>query len=106
MNWATYWLCIYIPVILVLYLALRRKKFAGYHRAAQNRRKRGEKPVMEEIVLKLMNKGVQIATINDTLSGKLIHYSEGWLTIADAKGREQSVNADYIVNIKEVPIKY
>lgn len=102
----TYWLCIYIPLLLMLYMVLRTKKFAGYHRAAQNRRKRGEIPVMEEIILKLMNKGVQISTINDTLTGKLTHYSEGWLTIADAKGREQCVNADYIVKIKEVSVKY
>ena len=42
---------------------------------------------MEEIILKLMGKGVQVCTINDTLTGKLTHYAQGWLTLTDAKGK-------------------
>lgn len=97
---------LWLIVFLVLYLALRRRKAAAYHHAAQLRRKRGERPIMEEIIVKYMNKGVQITTINDTMAGKLTHYSDGWLTIADAKGRERHVNADYIITIKEAAIKY
>ena len=45
-------------------------------------------------------------TINDTLNGKLTHYAQGWLTLTDAKGQERYVNADYVTQMKEIPIKY
>ena len=105
MNY-TYLLCIYIPLILALWLAVRTRRFAGYHTASRRRRRRGEKPVMEEIILKLMDKGVQVSTINDTLTGKLTHYSQGWLTLTDPTGKEQYLNAEYIIRLKEIPIKY
>lgn len=104
MGW-TYWLCIAL-VALVLWLAWRARRGAGYHGAARRRRRRGEKPVMEEIILKLLDKGVQVTTINGTQTGKLTHYSQGWLTLTSAKGKEQYINADYIITLNEVPIRY
>lgn len=101
----SYWY-LWIIIFLLLFLALRRRKSTAYHHAAKLRRQKGEKPVMEELILKYMGKGVQITTINDTTSGKLTHYSEGWLTLTDAKGREKHINADYIIQLKGVEIKY
>ncbi len=101
----SYWLCLFVA-LLVLYLAVRTRRTCGFHRAAVRRRERGERPVMEEIILKLMGKGVHITTINDTMTGKLTRYAEGWLTLTDAKGREQYVNADYVIRLKESRIKY
>ena len=103
---STYLLCIYIPLLLALYLVFRTRRWAGFHRAARRRRDKGAKPIMEEIILKLMGKGVQVSTINDTLNGKLTHYAQGWLTLTDAKGKEQYINADYFTKMKEIPIKY
>lgn len=105
MSYAAY-IPIFLLVFLVFWLALRTRKCAGYHHAAQLRRRRGEKPVMEEIIRSLMGKGVQVTTINDTLTGKLMDYQAGWLTLADAKGRTEHVNGDYIVKLKEIPIKF
>lgn len=97
---------LWLILFLVLFLALRRRKSAAYHHAAQLRRQKGAKPIMEEIILKYMDQGVQITTINDTLSGKLTHYCDGWLTLTDAKGREKHINADYIIQLKGVELKY
>lgn len=102
----TYLLCIYIPLLVCIWLVLRRRRWAGFHQAARRRRDKGEKPIMEEIILKLMGKGVQVCTINDTLTGKLTHYAQGWLTLTDAKGQERYVNADYVTQMKEIAIKY
>ena len=56
MNY-TYLLCIYIPLILALWLAVRTRRFAGYHTTSRRRRRRGEKPVMEEIIFKADGQG-------------------------------------------------
>lgn len=101
-----YWIAIFLPLLVVLWLARRTRQGAGFHGAARRHRDKGGKPIMEEIILKLMGKGVQVCTINDTLTGKLTHYAQGWLTLTDAKGKEQFVNADYITQMKEIPIKY
>ncbi len=42
---STYLLCIYIPLILALWLAARTRRFAGYHTASRRRRGRGESPI-------------------------------------------------------------
>ena len=57
---------------------------------------------MEEIIQKLINEQVYITTINDTLNGTLTRYADGWITLADKKGREQYVNADYIIKLKKL----
>lgn len=101
-----WWIAILLPLLVVLWLRRRTRRSAGFHRAARRRRDKGEQPIMEEIILNLMGKGVQVCTINDTLTGKLTHYAQGWLTITDAKGRAQYVNADYITLMKEIPVKY
>lgn len=100
------YLCIFLTLFLILYLIRRRQKSAGCHQAAKLRRQRGEGPVMEAIIMKYLGRGVQVTTISDTLTGKLVGYAEGWLTLTDAKGREKHVNADYVVQLKGVEIKY
>lgn len=101
-----YWIAILLPLLVVLWLRRRTRQAAGFYWAARRRRDKGEKPMMEEIILKLMGKGVQVCTINDTLTGKLTHYAQGWLTLTDPKGKEQYVNADYVTQMKEISIKY
>ena len=101
----SYWY-LWIIIFVLIFITLRQRKGAAYHHAAKLRRQKGEPPVMEELILKYMDKGVQVTTINDTVSGKLTHYSAGWLTLTDAKGREKHINADYIIQLKGVEIKY
>lgn len=103
---STYWIAILLPLLVVLWLRRRNRQGAGFYQAARRRRDKGEKPIMEEIIGKLMGKGVQVCTINDTLTGKLTHYAQGWLTLTDAKGTERYVNADYVTQMKEIAIKY
>ena len=73
----------------------------GARHAAKLRRRKGAEPVMEEIIQKLMGEDVYVTTINDTLNGKLTHYADGWITLTDKKGREEYVNADYIIRLKK-----
>ena len=100
------YICILLMLLLVIYFNQRRQKSAGCHHAAKLRRKRGEGPVMEAIIMKYLGKGVHVTTINDPLTGKLVGYAEGWLTLTDAKGREKHINADYVIQLKGAEIKY
>ena len=96
------WIAIWLPVLLLLYLLWVRKKAVLHHNAAANCRKKGGKPPMEEIIQKLMNEQVYVTTINDTLNGTLTRYADGWITLADKKGKEQYINADYIIKLKKI----
>lgn len=96
------WLPIILLWIVVFYLIYRMRRGAGAHQAARLRRRKGAKPVMEEIIQKLMDEDVYVTTINDTLNGKLTHYADGWLTLTDRKGKEEYVNADYIIKLKKI----
>ena len=100
------YICIVLMLCLIIYLTRRRGKSAACHHAAKVRKQRGEGPVMEAIIMKYLGRGVQVTTINDTLSGKLTAYADGWLTLTDAKGREKHINADYVVQLKGVALKY
>lgn len=93
---------IWLPVFVLLYLLWVRNKAVLHHNAAANCRKKGGKPPMEEIIQKLINEQVYITTINDTLNGTLTRYADGWITLTDKKGREQYVNADYIIKLKKI----
>ena len=103
---AATWVAVYLPLFIVLWLLWQTRRGVRQCRAAAIHRKKGGVPIMEAIILKLMQKGVAITTINDTLTGKLTRYENGWLTLTDAKGREQYVNADYIIKMKETAIKF
>ncbi|MBR2876035.1 MAG: hypothetical protein IKC01_02755 [Clostridia bacterium] len=62
---------------------------------------------MEEIIKKFMNKPVILTLIeSDTLSneGEITSYSDGWITFSTKTG-EQAINCDYIVKVREKPIK-
>ena len=93
---------IWLPVFVLLYLLWVRNKAVLHHNAESNCRKNGGKPPMEEIIQKLINEQVYITTINDTLNGTLTRYADGWITLTDKKGREQYVNADYIIKLKKI----
>lgn len=89
----------WIPIFLLVFILYYMARTARH--AAKLRRRKGAEPVMEEIIHKLMGEDVYVTTINDTLNGKLTHYADGWITLTDKKGREEYVNADYIIRLKK-----
>ena len=38
---STYLLCLYIPLMVCIWLVLRRRRWAGFHQAARRRRDKG-----------------------------------------------------------------
>ena len=96
------WVGLWLLAFLLLYLAYIRRKAVLHHNAAAKCRKKGGKPPMEEIIQKLMNEQVYVTTINDTLNGTLTRYADGWLTLADKKGKEEYINADYVIKLKKI----
>jgi hypothetical protein len=95
------WIAIWLPVMLVLYLLWVRKNAILHHNAAENCRKKGGKPPMEEIIQKLMGEKALVTTIEGTETGILSRYVDGWITLTDKKGNEKYLNGDYIVKIKK-----
>ena len=100
MNFSS-WIPIFLLVFILYYMARTARRSAGARHAAKLRRRKGAEPVMEEIIQKLMGEDVYVTTINDTLNGKLTHYADGWITLTDKKGREEYVNADYIIRMNK-----
>ena len=98
----TGWIPIILLWLVVFYLARTMRRGVGARHVAKLRRRKGAKPVMEEIIQKLMDEDVYVTTINDTLNGKLTHYADGWITLTDRKGKEEYVNADYIIKLKKI----
>ena len=77
---------------------MNRKKAVVKHIQNKIRKKNGEAYEMEDIILKHMDQGVSVTTIQTTAVGRLKSYKDGWITI-DYKGKETDINCEYIVSI-------
>lgn len=97
MNTST-WICYLMPIVLffILYICNRNKK----KKVKQHiKSKKGFQNDMNEVIDKFMNKGVCVTTIDDSDTGRLIAFNDGWITISE-KGEDKCINTEYIVKIE------
>lgn len=61
---------------------------------------------MKEFIERFMNKDVIVYTMNESagsIEGKITEYNDSWIIIVDSFGKEQLINGEYIIRIREYP---
>lgn len=96
------WLCCFLPLLIIL-LQQSEKTKAAVLRKIIKKRKGGEK-AMIEMLEKYIGKECLIYTVSSStqVAGTIISVKDNWVEI-DNKGTVESVNADYIIRVREYP---
>lgn len=102
MDTAT-WIAIYLPLLLVLFLAMQ----AGRQRLiAKRRRKRSERPMTNELLKSYVGCRCIVSTgsFGSTVTGTVSAVSDNWIEVTTKQGA-RLLNADYVTNITRLPEK-
>ena len=102
------WICIFLPLIVVLFEQQSRKKSAKQHRVLHRIRAnmKGDGLTMNEILKQFVGKDCIITTMNETITGTLETVEDRWLVIAPLNSRnagKEIIQLDYISRVREYP---
>ncbi len=89
---------------ILLFIIIMQENHRRTVRRIQNRKKRGRKSTMKQLIERFLNKEVSVASIVGTLRGTLVELSDNAVAI-EGKNGTQVVNIDYIYSVKEVKSK-
>ena len=86
---------------IVLFIIIMQDNHRRTVRRIQNRKKRGRKSTMRQLIERFLGKEVKVASIVGTLRGVLTELSDNAVLI-QCKDGMQVVNVDYIYSVNEV----
>ena len=95
---------VFIPVFLLLLVLLMQRRRRRTMMIIKNRR-RGHR-VMNELLKSLVGKNCRIYVVESvgSVTGTVAEVGERWVAVDTKKGRKL-LNADYIVQAEEMPVK-
>ena len=86
---------------IVLFIIIMQDNHRRTVRRIQNRKKRGRKSTMRQLIERFLGKEVKVASIVGTLRGVLTELSDNAVLI-QCKDGMQVVNVDYIYSVNEI----
>ena len=92
----------YIAIFLIIFVILMQQREQKRHTAARRiiaNKKKGEKK-MTVLLNGFEGKEVTLYTLNDSVTGRIVEISDGWVKIDSGK-EVSTVNLDYVIRVRE-----
>ncbi len=96
----------YIAIFLIIFVILMQQREQKRHTAARRiiaNKKKGEKK-MTVLLNGFEGKEVTLYTLNDSVTGRIVEISDGWVKIDSGK-EVSTVNLDYVIRVRERYVK-
>lgn len=92
-------------LVIIIVSQQRQKKTAVIQRILKNKRIKGAKK-MHELLVKYIGQECVVYTLSGSqLIGTVNSIKDGWLSLTNEGGKDEVLNLDYIIRIREVPRK-
>ena len=95
----------YFAIFMLLFIVLMQQNHQKKQKAALNVIKKKRSGMKMTVILNgYEGKNVTVYTLNDSVTGKIVEVSDGWIKIDTGK-EVSAVNLDYVIRVKERFVK-